>query len=34
MHNLAYIARLLDWQRPTVVVSMKIPFIGLFLFLG
>jgi len=32
--NLAYTARLLDCQRPTLVVSMKIPFISLFFFLG
>jgi len=30
MHNLAYTARLLDCQRPTFVVSMKIHFICLF----
>jgi hypothetical protein len=34
MHSLAYTARLLDWQRPTLMVSTKIPFISLFLFLG
>jgi hypothetical protein len=30
MHNLAYTALLLDCQRPTFVVSMKIHFICLF----
>jgi hypothetical protein len=34
MHSLAYTAHLLDWQHPTLVVSTKLPFISLFLFLG
>ena len=34
MHILAYTARLLDCQRPRLVVSTKIPSIILFLVLG
>jgi hypothetical protein len=34
MSNLAYTARLLDCQRPTLVVNMKISFISLFFVLG
>jgi len=31
MHNLAHTSRLLDCQRPTLVVSTKVPFISLVL---
>jgi hypothetical protein len=34
MNNLAYTDRLLECQRPTLVVSVKIPFISLFFVLG
>ena len=34
MSNLAYTALLLDCQRPTLVVSMKMSFISLFFVLG